>query len=81
LGGRERQISEFKASLIYRVSSRTVRATERNPVTKNKNKNKTKQKQKKNKNSQHLKPSVQVPGTIHNKFTKVILKELSVVYM
>jgi hypothetical protein len=41
LGGRGRQISEFKASLVYRVSSRTVRATQRNPVSKTKqNKNK-----------------------------------------
>jgi hypothetical protein len=33
-----RQISEFKASLVYRVSSRTARATQRNPVTKKKKK-------------------------------------------
>jgi hypothetical protein len=44
LGGRGRQISEFKASLVYKVSSRTARATWRNPVLKNKTKqNKTKQ--------------------------------------
>jgi hypothetical protein len=30
LGGRGRQISEFEASLVYRVSSRTARATQRN---------------------------------------------------
>jgi hypothetical protein len=35
LGGRGRQISEFEASLVYRVSSRTVRAIQRNPVLKN----------------------------------------------
>jgi hypothetical protein len=35
LGGRGRQISEFKASLVYRVSPRTVRAIRRNPVLKN----------------------------------------------
>jgi hypothetical protein len=29
-GGRGRQISEFEASLVYRVSSRTARATQRN---------------------------------------------------
>jgi hypothetical protein len=46
LGGRGRQISEFKASMVYRVSSGTGRATQRNPVSKNKNK--TKQKNKKN---------------------------------
>jgi hypothetical protein len=43
LGGRGGQISEFKASLVYRVSSRTARATQRNPVSKNKKQNKTKQ--------------------------------------
>jgi hypothetical protein len=35
LGGRGRWISEFKASLVYRVSSRTARVTQRNPVLKN----------------------------------------------
>jgi hypothetical protein len=40
LGGRGRRISEFEASLVYRVSSRTARATQKNPVWK-KNKNKT----------------------------------------
>jgi hypothetical protein len=36
LGSRGRQISEFEASLVYRVSSRTTRATQRNPVSKKK---------------------------------------------
>jgi hypothetical protein len=34
-GGRGRQISEFEASLVHRVSSRTARAKQRNPVSKN----------------------------------------------
>jgi hypothetical protein len=38
LGGRGRRISEFEASLVYRVSSRTVRAAQRNPVSKKKKK-------------------------------------------
>jgi hypothetical protein len=38
LGGRGRWISEFEASLVYRVSSRTARATQKNPVSKNKTK-------------------------------------------
>jgi hypothetical protein len=38
LGGRGRQISEFKANLVYRVSSRTARATQRNPVSEKKKK-------------------------------------------
>jgi hypothetical protein len=47
---------EFKASLVYRVSSRTARATQRNPVSKNKDKqtNKNKNKKKKEKKSSHL---------------------------
>jgi hypothetical protein len=36
VGGRGRRISEFEASLVYRVSSRTARATQKNPVFKNK---------------------------------------------
>jgi hypothetical protein len=38
LGGRGRWISEFEASLVYKVSFRTARATQRNPVSKNKTK-------------------------------------------
>jgi hypothetical protein len=34
LGGRGRRISEFKVSLVYKVSFRTARATQRNPVSK-----------------------------------------------
>jgi hypothetical protein len=45
LGDRGRWISEFEASLVYRVSSRTAKAIQRNPVSKknkkqNKNNNK-----------------------------------------
>jgi hypothetical protein len=36
LGGRGRQISEFEASLIYKVSSRTTRAAKKNPISKKK---------------------------------------------
>jgi hypothetical protein len=49
LGGRSRWISEFEASLVYRVSSRTARAIQRNPVSKNKQTNKQTKKQKKKK--------------------------------
>jgi hypothetical protein len=45
LGGRGRWISEFEASLVYRGSSRTARAIQRNPVSKKTNKTKQKQKQ------------------------------------
>jgi hypothetical protein len=45
LGGRGRWISEFEASLVYRVSSMTARTAQRNPFLKNKQtkQNKTKQ--------------------------------------
>jgi hypothetical protein len=39
-GGRGRQISEFEASLVYKVSSKTARATQRNPVLEKKQNNK-----------------------------------------
>jgi hypothetical protein len=44
LGGRGRWISEFEASLVYRVSSRIARATQRNPVSKKQTNKKTKTK-------------------------------------
>jgi hypothetical protein len=46
LGGRGRWISEFEARLVYKVSSRTARAIQRNPVSKKK-----KKKQKNNNNN------------------------------
>jgi hypothetical protein len=46
LGGRGRRISEFEASLIYKVSSRTARTSQRNPVLEKKTKQKTKNKNK-----------------------------------
>jgi hypothetical protein len=44
LGGRGRQISEFEASLVYKVSSRTAKPTQRNPVSKNQKKKKKEKK-------------------------------------
>ena len=32
----QRQIAEFEASLVYKVSSRTAKATQRNPVSEKK---------------------------------------------
>jgi hypothetical protein len=49
LGGRGRWISEFKAILVYRVSSRMARATQRNPVSKERKKKKRKKERKKKK--------------------------------
>jgi hypothetical protein len=37
LGGRDRQIFELETSLVYKVSSRTAKTIQRNPVSKNKN--------------------------------------------
>jgi hypothetical protein len=50
LGSRGRQISKFKASLVYKVSSRTARAIQRNPVSKNKTKQKENKQKKKRRN-------------------------------
>jgi hypothetical protein len=49
LGRQSRQISEFEASLVYKVSSRTTRATQRNPVSKDKTTTTKKKKTKKTK--------------------------------
>jgi hypothetical protein len=38
--GRGRRISEFEASLVYRVSSRTAEAIQRSPVSEKKKKKK-----------------------------------------
>jgi hypothetical protein len=43
LGSRGRRISEFEASLAYKVSYRTAKATQRNPVLKQTNKQTNKQ--------------------------------------
>jgi hypothetical protein len=39
LGGRGRRISEFEANPVYKVSSRTARAIQRNTVSEKKKKN------------------------------------------
>jgi hypothetical protein len=41
LGGRGRWISEFEASLVHRVSSRTAWATQKNPILKKKKEKET----------------------------------------
>jgi hypothetical protein len=51
LGDRGRWISEFEASLVYRVSSRRARTIQRNPVLKNK-----KQKQQQQQKQQKVSP-------------------------
>jgi hypothetical protein len=53
-GGRGRWISEFEASLIYKVSSRTARAIQRTLSRKTKQKQKQKNKTKQNNNKKFL---------------------------
>jgi hypothetical protein len=53
LRGRGRWISEFEASLIYKVSSRIARAIQRNPVSKKQKTNKQTKKQSKTKTKQN----------------------------
>jgi hypothetical protein len=54
LGGRGRWISEFEASLVYKVSSRTARAIQRNPVSKKQNKKQTKIKKQQRRNKKNI---------------------------
>jgi hypothetical protein len=56
LGGRGRQISEFEASLVYRVSSRTARNAQRNPVSK-RPKNKERERERKKEKNRSTKPN------------------------
>jgi hypothetical protein len=46
LGRKGRQVSESEANLVYRGSSRTTRATQRNPVLEKKKKERKKGKKK-----------------------------------
>jgi hypothetical protein len=55
LGDRGRQISEFEASLVYKVSSRTARATKKPCLEKQNQKKKTKNKQKNKNKSKNTK--------------------------
>ena len=72
MGGRGRRISEFEASLVYRMNSEIARAIERNPVSKNKtkqNKTKTKTKTKiKHSNNNNKKEFVLLPGMVAHTF-------------
>jgi hypothetical protein len=54
LGDRGRRISEFKASLVYKVSSRTARTIQRNPVLEKKKPKKKKKERKKKKGTGSL---------------------------
>jgi hypothetical protein len=76
LGGRGRWISKFEASLVYKVSSRTARATQGNPVSKNqktkkqknqKTKNQKQQQQQQKKTNQTKKKQMKMPHAVRNK--------------
>jgi hypothetical protein len=53
LEGRSRWISEFKPSLVYRMSSRTARATQRNPISEKKKKTQKKPTKKQTNNNKN----------------------------
>jgi hypothetical protein len=55
------EISEFEASLVYKVSSRTTRDTQRNPALHNKQTNKQTNKNKKTKNTKPNQFSLKEP--------------------
>ena len=61
---RQADLCELEAILVYRASSRTARATQRNPVLKNETKqNKTKKKPKQQQNKQTKKTQTRVSET------------------
>ena len=62
MGGRGRRISEFEASLVYRLSSRTARATQRNPVSENQ----TSKQEKKKKKEKYAKSIFDLHRSIHS---------------
>jgi hypothetical protein len=67
LGGRGRQISEFEASLVYKVSSRTARAIQRNPVSKNQNQNQNNKTKQTNKQTNNPNPNQNRMRETHKK--------------
>jgi hypothetical protein len=73
LGGRDRKISEFEASLVYGVISRTARTTQTYPLSKHKTNKQTnknqKKKTKKQQQQKKKKPKEQ------NKTTKMMHSE------
>jgi hypothetical protein len=61
LGGRGRRVSEFEASLVYKVSTRTARAIQRNPVSKNqKKKEREREREKEKKKKRKIRSSNQM---------------------
>jgi hypothetical protein len=86
LGGRCRQISEFEASLVYKMSSRTARAIQRNPVLKKTNKQTTttkKQNKKQNKTQKQTNKQTKTKKTLHSQmpFYKKIISQAAANYV
>jgi hypothetical protein len=67
LVGRGRQISEFEASLVYKVSSRTARASEKPCLEKQKQTNKNNNNKKKQKAKQNSTTTTKTRNYIHRK--------------
>jgi hypothetical protein len=67
LGGRGRRISEFEASLVYRVSSKTARAIQRNPVS-------GKERKKEKTNKQTNKQKTEVKNITHSAVQGTFMK-------
>jgi hypothetical protein len=77
LGGRGRWIFEFKASLVYRVSSRTARATQSKPcLEKPKQKGKKKKKKKKGKQDEQARGSKPVSNIPPWPLNQLLLPDL-----
>jgi hypothetical protein len=76
LGGRGRWISEFEASLVYRVSSRTARATQRKPISEKQNKTKQNKNKKipKQQKKSFLSFYIATSGLLHRLFPIFVLK-------
>jgi hypothetical protein len=68
LGGRDRQISEFEASLVYIVSSRTIKATQRNHGSENQKR----KKKEKRKYVSFIQQSILYNSAIKNKLGKLM---------
>jgi hypothetical protein len=79
LEGRSRWIPEFEASLVYKVSPRTARAIQRNPVSKKQNKTKkqkkTKKKQKKKQKQKQTKKEMSGKGKMYRLATRIYIIE------
>ena len=54
MGGRDRRIYDFEASLVYKVNSRTARVIQKSPVSEKKKKKKKKKKKERKKKERNV---------------------------